>query len=127
MSTTKTTERKILIFVFCIVGSRIVVSDGLKSRPHCSWTSTYPWNIATKEECEKQLCLASGHCSRKFINASNEMCSTSAVSRSHWNWKNDENQLKYDEWTIITAYCSVTGDLLHLMFHISDHDNSLVL
>ena len=63
-------------------GSSIVRSDGTETRPHCTFLSgTCVWNAATRVECAKALCTASGFGEGEYKDG-DDICTTNAPGGS---------------------------------------------
>lgn len=85
-----------------------IVSDGSKTKPHCSWASTCKWDTSAQAECAQKLCESSGYSSGMFVSASNDPCTASFTNDSIWAWKLDEKvyfQAYYQSEAQITASC----------------------
>lgn len=66
--------------------SIVIVSDGTRSAPHCTWNmSPCVWDQSVKEKCAKGLCEAvPGREYVDFIDASNDYCRESFISGTAW-------------------------------------------
>lgn len=71
----------------------IVISDGTRARPHCSWDEVCAGDTTEDEECAQMLCEASGYSSGEFLSRSNEYCTSSLLDDSleAWYWSVDQD------------------------------------
>ncbi|MEY4630815.1 MAG: hypothetical protein RIQ81_935, partial [Pseudomonadota bacterium] len=85
-----------------------VFSDGTEQRPVCSWSEECKWDQAAMEECAEKLCQASGFSGGKFVESTNNPCTTSKVDGTTWAWrldKGDYHRAGYDKESLILADC----------------------
>lgn len=62
------------IFALDMPERQLIVSDGSKLRPHCSWESQCVWNVAIELGCTSRLCRSAGFDHGMMINSTNDMC-----------------------------------------------------
>ena len=72
--------------------SVILIGDGTKNKPSCSYGSTCKWDGNAKQLCAQKLCEASGYSNGKFISASNNPCESSATDSKHWYYYMDHDE-----------------------------------
>eukprot|EP00041_Stephanoeca_diplocostata_P027797 m.772384 g.772384 ORF g.772384 m.772384 type:complete len:1239 (+) comp23247_c0_seq4:176-3892(+) len=88
----------------------VITSDGSVTKPYCSWHSSCMWNASAQTECAQALCNASGYgWSGRFVNASNNPCSTSYATGTQWFYSIDRDMLVYTALTndaAVTAVCT---------------------
>lgn len=88
--------------------ARTITSDGSKARPTCSWYRSCSWTTSSQQDCAEALCEASGYDDGTFVSASNNMCTSSVYSGSHWVYLWDTGELGYyglRNEALITAKC----------------------
>lgn len=71
----------------------LIVSDGTRARPHCSWASSCKWDNPTKSACAEALCQAAGYpLGGTYVSATNNMCKSGSAHTSgrHYHYMVDK-------------------------------------
>lgn len=97
-----------------IAGTVTVISDGTRTRPHCSWNrAPCVWNASVQLQCAQALCQASGYGFRgSFVSASNNACTTSFVTGTFYFYLWTTGTVVYANYANdaqITARCIALG------------------
>ena len=112
-----------LLFKLPFVGCAQVTSDGSSSRPHVSWSSSCSWTSTNQALAATALCTVGGYDSGAYVSASNDPCSSSFMSGSHYYFKLDSGLASGTihgpssptaEAQITATCCSGTGNGAHL-------------